>query len=199
MKPVWGLINHHDRERFEIHLFSDGPEPVDRRRLRSRSPRPSPRDQRSLRTRPWRGSIEDQRIDILVDLNGYSQPPRLGLFSLRAAPVQVAWFNMYATSGLREFDYLVGDAHVIPPEEESFYTEQVVRVPGSYLTFEVGYPVPDVSPPPCFASGDLTFGCLAPQYKITTEVVEALVTDLDRQPGYPAGAQERGSGKARGP
>ena len=26
MKPVWGLINHHDRDRFEIHLFSDGPE-----------------------------------------------------------------------------------------------------------------------------------------------------------------------------
>ena len=26
MKPVWGLINNHDRERFEIHLFSDRPE-----------------------------------------------------------------------------------------------------------------------------------------------------------------------------
>ena len=25
MKPVWGLVNHHDRERFEIHLFSDAP------------------------------------------------------------------------------------------------------------------------------------------------------------------------------
>src|SRR4029434_2140429 len=26
MKPVWGLINRHDRARFEVHLFSDGPE-----------------------------------------------------------------------------------------------------------------------------------------------------------------------------
>ena len=25
MKPVWGLINHHDRDRFEVHLLSDRP------------------------------------------------------------------------------------------------------------------------------------------------------------------------------
>src|SRR5262249_55391666 len=24
MKPVWGLINRHDRKEFEVHLFSDG-------------------------------------------------------------------------------------------------------------------------------------------------------------------------------
>ena len=126
--------------------------------------------------------IEEVQIDILVDLNGYSKPPRLGLFALRAAPVQVAWFNMFATSGLREFDYLVGDRHVIPDQEESFYTEQIVRVPGSYLTFEVGYPVPEISPLPCLAAGFLTFGCLAPQYKITTEVIEAWSRILNASP-----------------
>ena len=97
--------------------------------------------------------VDDVSIDILVDLNGYSKPLRLGLFALRAAPVQVAWFNTYATLGLKEFDYLVGDSHVIPPQEESFYTEQVVRVPGSYLTFEVGYPVPEISPLPASLRG----------------------------------------------
>ena len=109
----------------------------------------------------------------MIDLNGYSRPSRLPLFALRPAPVQVAWFNMFATSGLECFDYLLGDQHVIPHTEEGYYTEKVVRVPGSYLTFEVTYPVPDVSPPPCLIGGNLTFGCLAPQYKITTEVVKA--------------------------
>ena len=33
---------------------------------------------------------------------------------LRPAPIQVAWFNMFATSGLSAFDYLIGDEHVIP-------------------------------------------------------------------------------------
>src|SRR5262249_59814511 len=27
MKPVWGVINRHDRSRFEIHLLSDGGDP----------------------------------------------------------------------------------------------------------------------------------------------------------------------------
>jgi protein O-GlcNAc transferase len=62
---------------------------------------------------------------------------------------------------------------VIPPEEERFYSERIVRVPGSYLTFEVGYPVPDVADAPSRGRGAITFGCLAPQYKITGKVIEA--------------------------
>ncbi len=181
MKPVWGLINHHDHEWFEIHLFSDGPEPSNAEGY-ARDSRDHLHDTSGLSNEALAQLIEEEQIDILVDLNGYSKPPRLGLFALRAAPVQLAWFNMFATSGMRNFDYLVGDSHVIPAQEESFYTEQIVRVPGSYLTFEVGYPVPEISPLPCLATGFLTFGCLAPQYKITTEVIEAWSRILSASP-----------------
>ena len=181
MKPVWGLINHHDRERFEIHLFSDGPEPPIAEGY-GRHSGDHLHETSGLSNQALAQLIEEVQIDVLVDLNGYSKPPRLALFALRAAPVQVAWFNMFATSGLRGFDYIVGDRHVILDQEESFYTEQVVRVPGSYLTFEVGYPVPEISPLPCLAAGFLTFGCLAPQYKITTEVIEAWSRILNASP-----------------
>ena len=86
--------------------------------------------------------IEQAEIDLLVDLNGYSTMGRLPLFAMRPAPVVVGWFNMYATTGIAGYDYLIGDDLVIPPEEEKFYCEKIVRVPGSYLTFEVTYPVP---------------------------------------------------------
>jgi predicted O-linked N-acetylglucosamine transferase (SPINDLY family) len=172
MKPVWGLINHHDRDRFEVHLFSDGPASAIGGEYR-RDPRDRFHEVKALSNPDLARLIEEHEIDLLIDLNGYSRPSRLPLFALRPAPVQVSWFNMFATSGLDSFDYLIGDEHVIPREEEPFYTERVVRVPGSYLTFEVTYPVPDVGPPPCLKTGTLTFGSLAPQYKITTEVVEA--------------------------
>ena len=29
MKPVFGVINHHDRDRFEIHMLSDGGDPTE--------------------------------------------------------------------------------------------------------------------------------------------------------------------------
>jgi predicted O-linked N-acetylglucosamine transferase (SPINDLY family) len=182
MKPVWALINHHDRDRFEIHLLSDRPcsaiGPVFRR-----DPRDSVHDTGGLTNPELARLIEELGIDILVDLNGYSGPTRLPLFALRPAPIQAAWFGMFGASGISGFDYLIGDRHVIPPGEEVFYTERVLRVPGSYMTFEVTYPVPDVTPAPCLERGALTFGCLAPQYKITTEVVEAWSRILRECPG----------------
>ncbi len=182
MKPVWGLINRHDRDRFEIHLFSDAPESAVGPGLR-RDPRDHFHDVSSMGNQALADLIARLGIDLLVDLNGYSKPGRLPLFGLRPAPVQAAWFNMFATSGFHGMDYLIGDDHVIPVAEEPFYSETIVRVPGSYLTFEVAYPVPDVSPAPCLERGTLTLGCLAPQYKITPEVVEAWSRILRETPG----------------
>jgi predicted O-linked N-acetylglucosamine transferase (SPINDLY family) len=126
-----------------------------------------------LTNRELAGLIEELAIDLLVDLNGFSNPDRLRLFALRPAPVQVAWFNHFATSGMSCFDYLLGDRHVFRLEEAEFYAENVEQLSGSYLTFQVSYPVPDVVPAPCQRLGHLTFGCFAPQYKITTSVIEA--------------------------
>ena len=172
MKPVWGLINRHDRERFEVHLFSDAPAS---RVTNGYQAHANDRfhDISQLSNEATADLVEQSGIDILIDLNGYSVTQRLGLFALRAAPVQIAWFNMYATSGMSCYDYLVGDAVVVPPEEEQFYSEALHRVPGSYLSFEVAYAVPDVATPPCLVNGYITFGSLAPQYKITPEVIEA--------------------------
>jgi predicted O-linked N-acetylglucosamine transferase (SPINDLY family) len=182
MKPVWGVVNYHDRDRFEVHLFSDAPEDRVRHGYRQ-DPRDRFHDVSGLSNADLARLIEGQRIDVLVDLNGYSRAGRLPLFALRPAPVQVAWFNAFATSGMDGLDFIVGDEYVIPPAEEAYYNERVVRVPGSYLTFEVTYPVPDVAPAPCLSGRPVTFGCLAPQYKITEEVVEAWARILHGSPG----------------
>jgi predicted O-linked N-acetylglucosamine transferase (SPINDLY family) len=172
MKPVWGLINQHDRRCFQIHLFSDSPASQIRHGYR-RHPEDRFYDISGLSNQAVADRIENAGVDLLVDLNGYSQMQRLPLLGLRPAPVVVGWFNMYATTGMSCVDYLIGDDVVIPPEEEKYYCEKIVRVPGSYLTFEVGYPVPDVAVPPCSLKERFTFGCLAPLYKITGEVVAA--------------------------
>ena len=127
MKPVWGLINHHDRERFRLYLFSDAPAEQIRSGYR---PQPSDGfcDISPLSNAAAAAAIAEQQLDILVDLNGYSVPRRLPLYALRPAPIVVGWFNLYATSGLDCFDYLVGDPQVIPEREEPFYTERILRV-----------------------------------------------------------------------
>lgn len=172
MKPVWGLLNHHNRDRYEVFLFSDAPEAACRQCYR-KHPMDRFHDITGLSNRAAAERIEKCDLDILVDLNGYSRIDRLAVIALKPAPVVIGWFNLYATSGMAYYDYLIGDDQVIPPEEETFYTEKVLRVLGCYLTYEVLYPVPDVVDPPMLSSGKMTFGCLASQYKITEPVVEA--------------------------
>jgi len=84
-------------------------------------------------------------IDVLVDLNGYSAMRRLPLAAMKPAPILGGWFNMFATSGMPSYDYLFGDSEVIPAEEERFYWEKSLRVPGTYLPFEITYPVPAIA------------------------------------------------------
>jgi protein O-GlcNAc transferase len=181
MKPVWGLINQHDRQHFEVHLFSDAPASKIRYGY-LKHPQDHFYDTTGLSNEALTARIEDAEIDLLVDLNGYSSMQRLPLFTLRPAQVVVGWFNLYATTGMPGYDYLIGDDQVIPPEEEKFYCEKIARVPGSYLTFEVTYPVPPVVDPPCLSRGSITFGSLASQYKITDEVVNAWSRILKQVP-----------------
>jgi predicted O-linked N-acetylglucosamine transferase (SPINDLY family) len=170
MKPVWGLISHHDHEQFDIHLFSDGPQSAIQYGYHGRE---TFHDISALSNEEAASLIERTGIDLLIDLNGYSAMRRLPLISLHPAPVVAAWFNMFATSGMDGYDYLIGDETVLPLLEEQFYTEKIVRVEGSYLTFEVNYPVPEVSRAPYLSNGFITFGCLAPLYKINAGVIAA--------------------------
>jgi predicted O-linked N-acetylglucosamine transferase (SPINDLY family) len=166
MKPVYGVINRHDREAFEVHLVSLGVDP-------STAAGYVDHDHDVI----WQGGASDDErlarrlaaagIDVLVDLNAYSARKWLRLFMRRLAPVQLGWFNSFATSGLDCFDGIIGDGTVVPTEEEGFYTERVLRMPATYLAFEVRYPVPDVAPPPCGRNdGRLTFGALGSAYKL---------------------------------
>lgn len=182
MKPVWGVLDAHDRNAFEIHLFLDRGLP-DRRF--GFAPRPPDRVHSldGLSNEAAARLVAAAGIDVLVDLNAYSDPARLGLFLRRPAPVQVGWFNTYATSGTYAFGYAVADRVALPAREERFGTERILRVPGSYLAFAVSYRVPRVVAPPCVRSRRVTFGCLAPQYKINDGVIAILAGILRAVPG----------------
>lgn len=187
MKPVWALINRHPREEFGIRLFSFGLVPTHDDAATGKTafrPRESDRifEIRNLEPSRVAEVIAAEQVDVLIDLNGYSDPRRLELMMLHPAPVVVGWFNMYATTALPCFDYLIGDEHVVKPEEEQYYSERILRVPGSYLTFEVNYPVPEVAAAPIATRDYVTFGSLGSRYKLTPELLDAWAEILRRVP-----------------
>jgi protein O-GlcNAc transferase len=181
MKPVWRTLAAHDRRAFEVHLFIEDGLPA-----RAHGYVPNRKDRvhllDGLTNEKAAARIAAARLDVLVDLNAFSLPRRLGLFLRRPAPVQIGWFNTFATSGMEAFDYAIADAAVLPPSERRYYSERIRYIDGSYLAFRVPYRVPRVRPPPLARFKRFTFGCFAPQYKITPEVIRTFAAILRAAP-----------------
>jgi protein O-GlcNAc transferase len=71
-------------------------------------------------------------IDIAVDLTGFTQDARTGIFSHRAAPIQLNYLGYPGTMGTDYMDYIIADKTLIPLDAQSNYTEKVVYLPNSY-------------------------------------------------------------------
>ncbi len=182
MKMFMGVINAHDRDAFEVHLLATGSLPSAASGYRDR---PDDRiwDIGDIPNAELAEHIAEARLDVLIDLNGYSDLARLPLLLYRAAPVQLCWANMYATTGFATVDCVIGDPWTIPPEEERFCVERVRRVPRTYLAFAVSGQVPGIAPPPRLSTGHVTFGSLMSAYKITDAVIASWSRILRGVPG----------------
>ncbi len=77
--------------------------------------------------------LRELEVDIAVDLMGFTQGLRLGIFAHRCAPVQVSYLGYAGTTGAPYMDYLLTDNVVVPKGEEQHYSERVVRLPHCYL------------------------------------------------------------------
>ncbi len=75
------------------------------------------------------------RLDVLIDLSGHSAHNRLGVFARRVAPVQ-ATYLYFASTGLTEMDYWIGDELLTPPKLDAQFSEQVWRLPRTWMSYK---------------------------------------------------------------
>jgi len=74
----------------------------------------------------------DLKIDIAVDLKGFTKESRTDIFSYRAAPIQVNWLGYPGTMGASYFDYIIADRVLIPTDSQPCFSEKIVYLPNSY-------------------------------------------------------------------
>ena len=165
-----GLLSQLDQTRFEVYAYSTIAMEDDlTQRLKSHV-----RVWRSLVDRSDEAAakrIHTDGLHVLIDLAGHTAGNRLGVFAHRPAPVQASWLGYFATTGLAEVDYFVGDPHVAPNGEQHHFVERIIHLPQTYFCFTPPQRQVEVGPSPALANGYVTFGCFNNLAKLNARVV----------------------------
>jgi protein O-GlcNAc transferase len=179
------LFERHDRTKFEVTGISFGAD--DGSAIRARTVAAFDRfvDVGELGDRDAAQALRDLEIDIAVDIMGYTQDARPGIFAHRPAPLQVSYLGYPGTMGADFIDYIIADAIVVPPGEETFYSEQVVRLPDCYQVNDRERPIDETSARRAEAGlpeRGFVFCCFNNNYKITAPVFDVwmrLLSNVD--------------------
>lgn len=135
------LFGLHDRSRFEVHVYSFGPDDGSPYRQRIEQEAEHFHDVFKLSVLETAERIAAAGIHILVDMMGYTGMARTTTLALRPAPVQVQWLGYAGTMGAPFIDYLLSDSVVTPAERECDFSERIVRLPHSFFMTDPDQPL----------------------------------------------------------
>ena len=127
-----GMFEYHDKSRFEITAISIGPDDGSEMRQRLKGAFEHFIDAKALSDAELASRIRETEIDILIDLQGFTQGARTNVFASRPAPIQVNYLGYPGTMGASYIDYIIADQTVIPDEYKKFYLEKIVVLPNTY-------------------------------------------------------------------
>jgi protein O-GlcNAc transferase len=127
------VLEVHDRNQFEIYGYSIGPTVDDNMRKRITKSLDVFINVKGMNDREIALLARNDKIDIAIDLTGYTNNNRAGIFAYRAAPVQMNYLGYPVTMGADFIDYIIADLVLIPSGNEHYYSEQILRLPHSYM------------------------------------------------------------------
>ncbi len=126
------LFEAHDAQRFELYGFSFGPDKQDEMRSRVSSGFNHFFDVTKKSDHEVARMSRELGIDIAVDLKGFTQDCRTGIFAEHCAPIQINYLGYPGTLAASYFDYIVADKTLIPQESQKYYSEKIIYLPYSY-------------------------------------------------------------------
>ena len=177
------LFELHDKDRFELVAFSFGPDNTDEMRRRISAAFDRFVDVRNQSDKEVAALSRSMGIDIAVDLKGFTQDARVGIFSYRAAPIQVNYLGYPGTMGADYMDYLIADKTLIPEQSQQHYTEKIVYLPNSYQVNDTKRQISDQ----VFTRKELglpesgfVFCCFNNNYKITPDTFDGWMRILQQ-------------------
>jgi predicted O-linked N-acetylglucosamine transferase (SPINDLY family) len=172
------LFERHDRGRFETIAISFGPDDASKMRARLEAAFDRFVDVKEKGDREIADLMRDMEIDIAVDLKGFTENARPGIFALRPAPIAVSYMGFVATMGVEFMHYIIADRTLIPDDQKKNYSEQVVHLPDSYWVNDSKKQISDRTPTRAevgLPEQGFVFCCFNNNYKITPKVFDIWV------------------------
>lgn len=126
------VFEHHDRSRFEVFLYSHGPDDKTPMRQRIEAAAEHFVELAGASDQDIAQRIADDQLDLLIDLKGYTAQNRMGVFARRPAPVQATYLGFPGTTGSTFIDYIIGDPVVTPLAHEAHFSEKIAQLPVCY-------------------------------------------------------------------
>ena len=126
------LIELHDKNQFELIGISFGPSQSDEMRQRLEKSFDQFIDASAMSDIEIAQLSRELKIDIAIDLKGFTQNCRTGIFAYRAAPIQVSYLGYPGTMAADYMDYLIADKTLIPEQSQGAYSEKIIYLPHSY-------------------------------------------------------------------
>ena len=128
MKKVFEL---HDQTSFEIFIYSYG-KYQDEVTENLKSNVYIFRDVSLLTDEEIASQARNDKLDIAIDLKGFTRETRLSIFAERVAKIQISYLGYPGSTGAEFIDYLIADRTLIPQEYEKFYSEKIIYMPNTY-------------------------------------------------------------------
>lgn len=177
-----GVIPAHDRNRFEIVVFSPYTERDELTAALKRSAEHwvvlhgTDRLEIVRQIRAW-------QLDIAVDMAGHTGGNYLDLFARRLAPLQITWGGYPGSTGLEAMDHILADQVALPPEDRPYYTERPLYLPHGYVSFRPPADAPLVGSLPALTTGCITFGSFNTVQKLNSSTLALWGAVLRALPG----------------
>ena len=126
-----GVLREHDKNRFDIRMFSYGPVKTGHARELAKKSVNKFYEASSWSNSKFLSHLEQNPIDIAVDLSGYTEFSRPDILSSRVTYPNFT-LGYPSTTGADFMDYLVADKTLIPEEYRNFFSENIIYMPNSF-------------------------------------------------------------------
>lgn len=131
---VSSMFIFHDRKKFEVIALSYGKDDGGeiRKTIKKNVDEFVDLSQDGLTDIEMAKIINSKKIDILIEMTGYTKDTRLGVASFKPSPIQMHYLGFPGTLGADFVDYMIVDKIIAPKSEQKYFTEKLLYLPRCY-------------------------------------------------------------------